>query len=75
MSAQAEVSIANDVYDHVQRLSMAYHLSRETGKIIRIVSRGAQSFTMILRMTFYNILGLIIEILMTLAVSLTIFSW
>lgn len=75
MQSQAEVSIAHDVYDHVQRLSMAYHLSRETGKIVRIVSRGAQSFSSVLRMTFFTLLGLAIEITMTLLVSLTIFSW
>mmetsp|Transcript_31764 Transcript_31764/g.48738 ORF Transcript_31764/g.48738 Transcript_31764/m.48738 type:complete len:150 (+) Transcript_31764:165-614(+) len=41
MAAQAEISIAHDVYDHVQRQSLAFHLSRETGKIIRVVSKGA----------------------------------
>jgi ABC-type bacteriocin/lantibiotic exporter with double-glycine peptidase domain len=41
MAATAEISIAHDVYDHVQRLSLAYHLSRETGKLIRVVSRGS----------------------------------
>ena len=41
MSSQAEILIASDVYNHVQRLSLAYHLSRETGKVIRIVSRGS----------------------------------
>jgi ABC-type multidrug transport system fused ATPase/permease subunit len=45
MAAVAEISIAHDVYDHVQRQCLAFHLGRETGKIIRIVSKGAQSFT------------------------------
>lgn len=41
MAARAEISIAHDVYDHVTRLSLAFHLSRETGKVIRIVSKGS----------------------------------
>jgi ABC-type multidrug transport system fused ATPase/permease subunit len=41
MAAVAEISIAHDVYDHIQRQSLAFHLGRETGKIIRIVSRGS----------------------------------
>lgn len=45
MGAVAEISIANDVYDHVQKQSLAFHLGRETGKIIRVVSRGSQQFT------------------------------
>lgn len=58
MSAQAEISIAHDVYDHVQRQSLAFHLSRETGKIIRIVSRGSQSFASVLRMITFNLIPL-----------------
>lgn len=41
MAAAAEISIAHDVYDHVQRQSLAFHLGRETGKIIRMVSKGS----------------------------------
>lgn len=41
MGAIAEISIAYDVYDHVQRQCLAFHLGRETGKIIRVVSRGS----------------------------------
>lgn len=41
MAATAEITIADEVYHHVQSLSLAYHLSRETGKVIRIVSRGS----------------------------------
>lgn len=41
MASQAEISIAHDVYNQVQRQSLAFHLNRETGKIIRMVSRGS----------------------------------
>ena len=75
MSAAAEITIADEVYYHVQSLSLAYHLSRETGKVIRIVSRGSQSFVSILRMIFYNLLSIFAEIILTLVVSMTIFSW
>lgn len=75
MAAAAETAIADEVYFHVQSLSLAYHLSRETGRVIRIVSRGSQQFVMILRQLFYNMLGIFIEIGMTLAVSATIFHW
>jgi ATP-binding cassette, subfamily B, heavy metal transporter len=42
--ANAEVFIADKVYNHVQSQSLAFHLNRETGKIIRICSRGSSSF-------------------------------
>ena len=41
MAASAEIQVSKEVYEHVQSLSLSYHLSRETGKIIRIVSRGS----------------------------------
>jgi len=75
MAATAEIAIADEVYHHVQSLSLAYHLSRETGKVIRIVSRGSQSFVSILRMIFYNLLSIFTQIVLTLIVSATIFNW
>lgn len=75
MSATAEITIAHDVYDHVQRLSLAYHLSRETGKITRIVSRGSSSFTSILRMFVFNIVPIAVEISIVLVIFVSMFSW
>ena len=75
MAATAEISIAHDVYDHVQRQCLAFHLSRETGKIIRIVSKGSQSFATVLRMGTFNLLPIVVEIVMTLTIFATLFSW
>ena len=75
MAATAEISIAHDVYDHAQRQCLAFHLSRETGKIIRIVSKGSQSFATVLRMGTFNLLPIIVEIVMTLTIFATLFSW
>mmetsp|Transcript_11075 Transcript_11075/g.16835 ORF Transcript_11075/g.16835 Transcript_11075/m.16835 type:complete len:124 (+) Transcript_11075:240-611(+) len=41
VSANAEKHIAALVYSHIQNQSLAFHLNRETGKIIRIVSKGS----------------------------------
>ena len=75
MAAIAETTVANDVYDHVQRLSLAYHLSRETGKIIRMVSRGSQGFERVLRMVTFNVAPIFIEITMVLIIFVVMFSW
>jgi len=75
MAANAEISIAHDVYDHIQRMSLAYHLSRETGKVIRIVSRGAQSFSSVLRMLTFNIFPIFVEVTLVLIVFAYLFPW
>lgn len=62
VSAAAEIYIAHLVYNHIQNQSLAFHLSRETGKVIRIVSRGSQSFAQILRLALFNLFPIILEV-------------
>lgn len=68
VSASAEVYIAHMVYNHVQNQSLSFHLSRETGKVIRVVSRGSQSFAQILRYTVFSLLPIIIELIFVLVI-------
>lgn len=62
VAANAEVQIADKVYNHIQNQSLAFHLKRETGKIIRICSRGSQSFAQILRYVIFSIWPLFMEL-------------
>jgi ABC-type transport system involved in Fe-S cluster assembly fused permease/ATPase subunit len=41
VSANAEKHIAKTVHSHMQNQSLSFHLSRETGKVLRIVNRGS----------------------------------
>jgi ATP-binding cassette subfamily B protein len=54
---------------------MAFHLNRETGKIIRIVSRGGGSFTSTMRMSLFSLGPTLLEIAMTLIVFASLFDW
>jgi len=62
ISASAEVHIASKVYNHIQNQSLKFHLSRQTGKIIRICSKGSQSFAMILKFTLFVMAPMFLEI-------------
>jgi ATP-binding cassette, subfamily B, heavy metal transporter len=64
ISASAEVNIASMVYNHIQNQGLKFHLSRETGKIIRICSKGSQSFAQILRYALFVIGPLFLEIIL-----------
>ena len=64
IGANAEKYIAALVYRHIQNQSLAFHLSRETGKIIRIVSKGSNSFAQVLRFSLFNILPVFVEIIL-----------
>jgi ABC-type transport system involved in Fe-S cluster assembly fused permease/ATPase subunit len=75
VSASAEIYVADLVYNHVQHQSLAFHLSRETGKVIRIVSRGSQSFSAILRYTCFSLLPIILELSFVMGVIGFIYPW
>lgn len=75
VAASAEVFIADKVFNHVQNLSLAFHLQRETGKIIRLCSRGSQSFAQILRMAIFQIIPLMIELGMVVVIIFNMFPW
>lgn len=68
VSASSEVYIASLVYKHIQNQSLSFHLNRETGKIIRVVSRGSQSFASILRMMVFQLFPLVVELAFVLTV-------
>ena len=53
ISASCEISITQQVYDHINQLSLDFHLNRETGKFVRIISKGSQSFALILIMVIF----------------------
>jgi ATP-binding cassette subfamily B protein len=73
VSASAEIFIAHLVYTHIQNQSLAFHLSRETGKVIRTVSRGSQSFSTILRMALFSIVPLIVELILVMIIILSLY--
>jgi ATP-binding cassette subfamily B protein len=75
VAASAEIYVADMVYNHVQHQSLAFHLSRETGKVIRIVSRGSQSFAAILRYTCFSLGPIILELTFVLGVIAAIYPW
>jgi len=75
VSASAEVYIAQMVYGHIQNQSLSFHLSRETGKVVRLVSRGSQSFSQILRYMLFNIVPIFLELFFVLMLLLSLYPY
>ena len=74
VSANAEVIISSKIFNHIQNQSLAFHLNRETGKIIRICSRGSQSFSQVLRMLVFSLGPLMLEIALILVIILIFYN-
>ncbi len=54
--------LGSDVFAHVQRLSLRYHLERRTGELTRIFDRGTKSIDEMLYFLLFNIFPTVIEL-------------
>ncbi len=50
-------------FTHIHQLSLAYHISRRTGALSRIVDRGIKAIDFLLRFLIFNIVPLIVELI------------
>src|SRR5207253_1368290 len=54
--------LAENVFRHVHRLSLRFHLERRTGALTKIVERGTKSIDMMLYFLLFNIAPTVIEL-------------
>ncbi|HEY0148167.1 MAG TPA: ABC transporter ATP-binding protein/permease [Allosphingosinicella sp.] len=54
--------LAENVFRHVHRLSLRFHLARRTGALTKIVERGTKSIDMMLYFLLFNIAPTIVEL-------------
>ena len=75
ISASAEIFIAEKVYKHVSDLPLQFHLERQTGKVLRVASRGSQSFASLLRYAVFVIGPMFLELGLVVGTIAFIFPW
>ena len=61
-------TIALEVFEHLHRLSLRFHLARETGGVSRSIERGSRAIDLLLRFTLFNVAPTIMEFVMVFAV-------
>ncbi len=57
--------LSQDVFVHIHKLSLRYHLERRTGALTRIVERGTKSIDTMLYFILFNIVPTVIELIVT----------
>jgi ABC-type transport system involved in Fe-S cluster assembly fused permease/ATPase subunit len=62
--------IALQVFEHLHRLSLRFHLDRKTGGLSRIIERGIRATELLLRMSLFNLIPTIIELALVFAILL-----
>jgi ATP-binding cassette, subfamily B, heavy metal transporter len=62
--------VAMQVFEHLHRLSLRFHLERQTGGMSRDIDRGTKGISFLLNFTLFNILPTLVEILLVAGILL-----
>lgn len=54
--------VSKDVYRHLLRLDLRFHLDRQTGALQRVVDRGSRSINFVLSSLVFNVVPTVLEI-------------
>jgi ABC-type transport system involved in Fe-S cluster assembly fused permease/ATPase subunit len=63
------------VFSHLHRLSLRYHLERRTGALTRVIERGSKSIDTMLYFLLFNIAPTIFELVAVCVIFLVKFGW
>ena len=75
VSQDAQRITAVQGFAHVQSLSLAYHQTKRTGAVNRIIDRGAGAVDFLLRFLVFNILPALTEMMLAAWVAFTLYGW
>ena len=62
-------------FQHMHRLSLRFHLDRQTGGLSRSLERGTAGIEQVLRLAVFNILPTLFEVLLVTGILWRIFDW
>ncbi|HEX5362080.1 MAG TPA: ABC transporter ATP-binding protein/permease [Fluviicoccus sp.] len=68
-------NVALETFNHLHKLSLRYHLNRQTGGVTRDISRGTRGIGSLLSFMLFNILPTILEIGMITGILVTLYDW
>ena len=68
-------SVALQTFQHMHRLSLRFHLDRQTGGVSRAIERGSAGIEQVLRLAVFNLVPTVIELLLVTIVMWRIFDW
>ncbi|MDE2200643.1 MAG: ABC transporter ATP-binding protein/permease [Rhodospirillales bacterium] len=67
--------VALRTFRHMHRLSLRFHLDRQTGGLSRAIERGTAGIEGVLRLAVFNILPTLLEVLLVTTILWRMFDW
>ena len=68
-------SVALRTFKHLHRLSLRFHLDRQTGGLSRAIERGTKGIQFLLTFTLFNVLPTLVEIALVCGILLDRLDW
>ena len=66
--------ISKQMFDHLLRLPLEFHLKRKTGEVMRVMDRGTSSIQGVLQSLFFSVLPTICDIVIATIYLATLFE-
>ena len=67
--------VALRTFEHLHRLSLRFHLDRQTGGLSRAIERGTAGIEAVLRLAVFNILPTLLEVVLVTVIVWRLFDW
>ncbi|MBV9785599.1 MAG: ABC transporter ATP-binding protein/permease [Acidisphaera sp.] len=67
--------VALRTFRHLHRLSLRFHLDRQTGGLARAIDRGTAGIQEVLRLAVFNVIPTLLEVAMVTAILWRLFDW
>jgi ATP-binding cassette, subfamily B, heavy metal transporter len=67
--------VALETFRHLHRLSLRFHLDRQTGGLSRAIERGTGGIESVLRLAVFNIIPTLFEVLLVTGILWAMFDW
>jgi ATP-binding cassette subfamily B protein len=67
--------VALQTFQHMHRLSLRFHLDRQTGGLSRGIERGTTGIENVLRLAVFNVIPTLLEVAMVTAILWNVFDW
>jgi ATP-binding cassette subfamily B protein len=75
VSQRAVRLVALRTYEHLHRVSLRFHLDRQTGGLSRIIDRGVLGMQQVLRLAVFNVVPTAVELLLVTGIIWRMFNW
>jgi ABC-type transport system involved in Fe-S cluster assembly fused permease/ATPase subunit len=75
VSQRAVRLVALQTYQHLHRVSLRFHLDRQTGGLSRVIDRGVLGMQSVLRLAVFNVLPTGVELLLVTGIIWHLFDW